>query len=435
MPKILTDCDINNKTDRKLQLKKNCFFIFTMIFLIKLVLCLLPSDSIDMGGYKAWSEHLAVRGFGDFYQTWHVVYGPPYMYLLWLSGKIAAMFSLLGTKAHEILIKLWSVFFDIGGGCLIYHIGRKNQAERIGFWMGVGYALNPAIIFNSSVWGQFESLVATMLLAIVYCLLDERKILATFLFVTAVLMKPQAAELLPVVVLLFFYRFAWREFWLSAIGSLAIYTAITVPFAAGRPFLWIIEHYLKSGGDYPYATANGFNLWTILGGQTINDSQPFAGWNYAAWSLLVVGLVVAAVLVLIWRKRFQPFWIYYGAFLLCFGVFLFGSRMHERYLFPALIFMTVAAVWERKLVSPLIGLSLCHFGNTFYIYLRGWLEKPQNEMLIAVRDWMQNFQHAPMSVWVPVNDPIASGIAWITLFIFGYSLYLLIEHKQITTIR
>lgn len=435
MPKILADCDISNQTDRKLQLKKKCFFILTSLFLFKLILCLLPSDSIDMGGYKAWSEHLAVKGFEDFYQTWHVVYGPPYMYLLWLSGKIAVMFSLLGTKTHEILIKLWSVLFDIGGGCLIYQIGRKRQAERIGFWMGIGYALNPAIIFNSSVWGQFESIAATMLLAIVYCLLEQRKITATLLFVTAVLTKPQTAELLPVVILLFFNRFAWRDFWLATIGSLAVYTAITIPFTADRSFLWIIEHYLQSGGDYPYATANGFNLWTILGGQTMNDSQSFAGWNYAAWSLLMVGLLVVAVLILIWRKRFRPFWIYYGAFLLCFGVFLFGSRMHERYLFPALIFMTAAAVWERKLVGPLIGLSLCHFGNTFYIYLRGWLEKPQNETLVAIREWLQNVQQVPMSVWAPVNDMIASGIAWVTLVIFGYSLYLIIELNQTTKLN
>lgn len=409
------------------QLKKYSLSIFAILFLIKLVLCLLPSDSIDMGGYKAWSEHLALKGFDDFYQTWHVVYGPAYLYLLGISGKIAAIFSLLGTKAHEVLIKLWSVLFDLGGGYLIYQIGRKQQKERWGFWMGVGYALNPAIIFNSSAWGQFESLLATMLLAIVYCLIIDRKVLAVLLFTTVILTKPQGAELLPLVVLLFFYRFVWRDLWLSVIGSLAVYTAIVVPFSVGRPFFWILEHYLKSGGDYPYATANGFNIWTIMKGQTVIDSQPFAGWNYAAWSLILVAVVLIVVIGLIWRQKYQPFWIYYGAYLLCFGVFLFGSRMHERYLFPALIFLTVAVIWERKLLPALIGLSLCHFGNTFYIYLRGWMEQTKITFLINIRDWLQTTQHAPMSVWAPVNDSIALGIAWGTLFIFGYSLYFLIQ--------
>ena len=40
-------------------------------------------------------------------------------------------------------------------------------------------------------------------------------------------------------------------------------------------FCWMPNLYLASVEDYPYATANAFNLWTLLGGQSIEDSNTF----------------------------------------------------------------------------------------------------------------------------------------------------------------
>src|SRR5690554_667451 len=84
---------------------KPVIVLIILIVLTKLLLSFLPSDAIDMPGYRAWSRHLATRGFDDFYQTWHVVYAPAYLYLLWLSGIIAEFFS-LSPRLHE--------FFKIG---------------------------------------------------------------------------------------------------------------------------------------------------------------------------------------------------------------------------------------------------------------------------------------------------------------------------------
>ncbi len=397
--------------------------VFIAALVIKILFCLLPSDSIDMAGYKAWSMHLTLRGFDDFYQSWHVVYAPAYLYPLWLAGELAAVFSWLGTKSHEILIKVWSIFADAVGGYLIYRIGRKWNLEKTGFWLSILYLLNPAIIMNSSVWGQFESVMTVLLLAVVYCFLAEKPVPGALLFTVAVLTKPQSALLAPLVAFLFFYRFSWRDLLLAVVGSSAMYVVIVAPFSTGRPIYWVFEHYLKSGGDYPYATANAFNLWTILGGQIVPDNQHFLGLTYALWSMVLLIGVVIFSFGPVWRNKADPFWVYYAAFLLCFGVFMVGSRMHERYLFPAIIFLTICAIRDRKLILPLWILSICHFGNTLYIYLRGWLEKPQaNPILAILRQWIDQFDPGSISIWADPKDPVGLFIAWITLAVLAYCL-------------
>jgi len=381
---------------------KPVIVLIILIVLTKLLLSFLPSDAIDMPGYRAWSRHLATRGFDDFYQTWHVVYAPAYLYLLWLSGIIAEFFS-LSPRLHEFFIKLWPVLFDLAGGILLYLTARDCGRKRFGLILAAMYALNPAVVFNSSVWGQFESVAATMLFGAVYFFRRRRSVTGVILFVTAVLVKPQSAMLAPVVLLLFLKNFSLRKLWLALAGSACAYLAVVLPFSAGRPVYWVFQHFLTSGGDYPYATANAFNLWTILGGQTVPDHLPFWGLSYAGWSLIFLATATAAVVWFLLRKPVTSGEVYYAAYFYSFAVFMLGSRMHERYLFPALIFLTAALLWEKKLWGPLVILSLCHFANTWYIYARGWRGQ----------------------VWAPPDDRLALAIAGITLVVFLYSVYYL----------
>jgi len=270
----------------------------------RLLLSLLPSYKIDMGGYKAWSLHLAGKGFSGLYETFHIVYAPAYMYLLWLTGEIASILH-LGDTALEFMIKIWAVLSDIAGGYLIFLIGRRYKRQRTGLLLGAVYALNPGVFFNSSVWGQFDSIPATLLLGVIYCFTLNKKVSAAILFAIAVLTKPQSALLAPLVLILFFRGFSFgkiehrRKLLYAITGCAGIYIFTVYPFYMATPFYseaqqalpnfaapiyqaadffyWIIELYLRSVKDYPYATANAFNIWTILGGQTVNDSLPFLG--------------------------------------------------------------------------------------------------------------------------------------------------------------
>lgn len=389
--------------------KRKMAVIITSAVIIRLLLTLLPSYRVDMEGYRAWSHYLANNGYGSFYRAFHVVYGPIFPYLLHLSGILAKTLS-LSPNAHEYLIKLWALLSDLVGAVLIYKLGRRRGREGLGFMLGVGYLLNPAVFFNSSIWGQFDSIPATMLLGVIYLLYLRRKSSAIALFVISILTKPQSVFLLPIIAYLFFtIDFNWRDLFSSFIVGSAIYLIIIHPFGAGRPVYWLIEHYLKSGGDYPYATANAFNLWTLLGGQTIYDNESFMGLTFSAWSLIFLALTCLATCLLLRRQQAQLFSWLFSTYFLAFATFFFGARMHERYLFPAFIFLTTLILWERAFLLPLVILSGCHLVNQWYIY-----------------------ELARKGVyWVPRFDPLALGIAIVTLGVLVQTIgYLFRYHKS-----
>jgi len=425
---------------------KTIFWVLLGVVIIRILLTLSPSHKVDMGGYNYWSHYLSERGFQGFYESLHVVYAPFYMYLLLISGKIASFFA-VSNLTHEFLIKLWAVLFDFIGGYLIYLIGKKIGKPRLGFWAGIFYILNPAIFINSSIWGQFDSLLATILLVTVYCFYINRSILAVILYTIAILTKPQGIFLFPLVFYLFFFQgLQWKKvipffeekysrqefkkyfnkkYWIKIlIGTIAIlstYSLIVLPFfkpspnSNGNPllavtdlFLWVPRLYLKHVNDYPYATANGFNLWTIFWGQTTLDSEPFFGLTYAIWSkILLLGLWSYALWALVKIKK-NNFSLFYISYLLGFGFFMFYSRMHERYLVPALIFLVVCVLWDSSLWFPTLILSMAVLVNQSYMYE------------LAKKDFY----------WLPKNDNLALFIASISLIILGHSIYYIFKYAQ-----
>jgi Gpi18-like mannosyltransferase len=433
-----------NETHVQKPLSSNTMLIVGIIMIVaRILLTLLPSHKIDMGGYNYWSHYLADKGFAGIYNT-HLVYGPAYLYLLYISGKIASIFA-VSDLTHEFLIKFWAVLFDFLGGWLIYHIGKQHGKPKLGFWVGIVYILNPAIFINSSIWGQFDSLLATILFGVVYCFSVKKQVTAVVLYMIAVLTKPQSIFLFPLVVYLFFFQdLEWRKvlpffkkdfsktelqsyfnrsYWLKVlIGAGAVivtYVVLVIPAFEPNPadlaspllwisdfFLWLPRLYFKYVNDYPYATANGFNLWTILGGQVVPDSEPFWGLTYAAWEKILLLAVWGFSIWAFIKNKKNTFSLYYIAYLLGFGFFMFYGRMHERYLVPALIFLGVCVLWDSYIWVSMIILSACVLVNQYYLYQ------------LAKQDFY----------WLAKDDSLAMLIAVVSLVIFIYSIYYFYRH-------
>lgn len=398
--------------------------IISAVIFRLLVSVIFPSYQIDMGGYKAWSIRLAVSSFSKFYDSGlHVVYGPFYLYFLWITGSIVSAFNLFDLP-HEFLIKIWAVASDFIGAILIYKIAKRHSKEKLGAILAAIYVLNPGIFFNSSVWGQFDSIPATMMLGTVYLFELKKPVHAIALYTLSIIAKPQSIFLAPIIICMFFLQFDWSQLSLylkekkksqtksfvksfviktvsSLAGGIVVYILTILPFTGKRSFLWLISHYINSGGDYPYATANAFNIWTIFGAQTITDNHLFLDITYYKWGLL---MLAATAIFSIWyliKNKNNPFALYYSSYIMLFGSFMLFTRMHERYLFPALIFITVCILWDLRLIIPTVIVSACRFANELYVYYCGNYGNP----------------------WVTPTDIFSHVIAWLTLIGFGYSIY------------
>ncbi len=580
IPAMAKDKGARNSKEKKGALPLRYLVVILIIaVIIRMLLNFLPCYKIDMGGYRYWSDYLANKGFGNFpnfYRDVHCVYGPVYMYFLWATGKIVHLFS-LQQAGNEFFVKIWAVLSDVIGGVLIYFIGRKYNKEKLGIAIGLLYIFNPAVFFNSSVWGQFDSFTATMLLAVVYLFNLKKSNAAVFMYAVAALTKPQSIALLPLVVILYFKAFPWKKYsqyikdrdkavlksacletlkkiGIPIAGCLVIYAVLVYPFykeipfytlkemqvyggtdtgnlalnksvtasdaeeatytsyipgnavddkgdtfwssghsdpqwiyvdldgsyeisqvllswswefARGyqvkvsddakswktvytevkgdgqadkvsfspvktryvrvecmkRPFpygifnvdkdsgfvrkaayhftdfyLWLVHQYTSSLNDYPYATANAFNLWMVLGKQTASDKEDFAlGLNSSTWGyIFLLGISVFAVALLLIRKR-SVLALYYAGYFLTLGTFVFGTKMHERYMLPAITFAMVCILWDKRMLIPTIILSACSLGNQWLVYRAGNTDSN--------------------SPWIMPNDSSGMFISWVTLLV------------------
>ncbi len=367
------------------------------IFIFRIIITCIESYPIDINGYVAWSNYLAEYGSSQLYGTsgFHIVYAPFFQYFLWITGIIANKFS-LSLALHSYLIKLWSVLFEYLGAWIIIVISEKTNKVRAGIIMALIYLINPGIFINSSIWGQFDSIPATMLIGVLALFEYKKPNPAALLFLIAVLTKPQSGLLLPVVLYLYFkdFRFNLKFFIRLIIGlmsGLFVYYAIVLPFYLPTnladklpilidPLYWLFELYFNSIKDYPYATANAFNFWFLLGGQVMPDNLPFLGLNYFTWgNILMIAAVIYSFICLI-KGKATTYSIAYFAYLVQFSAFFFMTKMHERYLLPAIIFVTLASVFEKKHLLPLALISFSVFINHLYLYIISfgevyWLER------------------------------------------------------------
>lgn len=368
-----------------------------LIFIFRILITCIKPYPIDMSGYVAWSKYLAIYGPSQFYGTsgFHVVYAPFFQYFLWFTGEIANRLS-VSTALHAFLIKFWSVLFEFIGAWLILVISEKANKAKAGTIMALIYLINPGIYINSSIWGQFDSIPATMLIGVIALFEYRKHNLAALLFLIAVLTKPQSGLLLPVVLYLYFKEFkldlkSFIRLIIGLISGLLLYYAIVLPFYLPTsladklpkfmdPLYWLFELYFSSIKDYPYATANAFNLWFLLGGQIQPDNLPFLGLSYFTWgNILMVAGVLYAFTCLI-KGKASTYAIAYFSYLVQFGAFFFMTKMHERYLLPAIIFITLASVFEKKHLSLLALISFSVFINHLYLYIISfgeayWLER------------------------------------------------------------
>src|SRR6185437_15129271 len=107
-------------------------------------------------------------------------------------------------------VKLPAIVADLGIGVLVYALVRRFAATGIALGAAALYLFNPAVIFNSAVWGQVDSVAAGLALFALYALLKSDDgaregvngwIVAGWLLMAySLLIKPQAAVLLPLMV-------------------------------------------------------------------------------------------------------------------------------------------------------------------------------------------------------------------------------------------
>ena len=320
----------------------------------------------------------------------------------------------LGLSITPGLVKVPGILADAGVAWVLFLYARRYGDKWLGTWSGerlglvaaVIYLFNPGTIFDSAVWGQVDSVGALVLLATLYWLARGWTEAAAAGAVLAMLVKFQFAFLMPVVAVVGIKRHlfgrssdpehAGRRDPIRVLTSLATglgtLVLVILPFrlaiwAPGDPNLSLIDRFIDASVRYKGLTINAFNLWrnpwTGLGDvyrwgcdslpPTCSDGSGTAlvvGSTPISWQLVGALLFGVAALVALWTvaRRDDPAGLLVGALTLAVAFFALPTRVHERYLFPALALAAplVARTWKWAVLYGVLTLSF--FANVYWLY-------------------------------------------------------------------
>ena len=336
-------------------------------FLLRISLAtMITGHPFDLNTFRNWAT-TAANNFSQFYQGHNASdYPPLYIYVLFLIGKIGSLSTL--SPYFTLLLKLPSIVADIATSFLIYKVARKYLSLEISILLAAFYTFNPAIFINSTIWGQVDSFF-TLIIVSAIVLLSEKKIsLATILFTSAVLMKPQGIIFLPV---LFFevIRQKTLKTWLKVfISALVTAVVIVLPFSLNTNGLWIFNLFAGTLAEYPYASVNAFNFLSLLGANFVKDAGTLLVLSYHNWGLIAIVMITASSWFLFIKGKSRVY-ASAAALLLIDGVFTFSTRMHERYLFPAVALSIITYIYlrDKRLMLLAAGYSTTIYVNTHYV--------------------------------------------------------------------
>ncbi len=350
-------------------LKRELSIVATLLLAAFLVRLLFFSNQgyaqIDTADFMSWFHTAADYGPRVFYSKTWCDYPPFNIYFFWIFGSLAKSLSLFGTSMFTYVMKLPSNLFDMATAFLIFTFVRKRLTLKLALIATALYAFNPAVIFNTAVWGQFDAIYTFFLMLSLVLVFSAKPKLAVVAFMLGILTKPQSIAFAPLFFFLIWRNADWKGFVTSVLVAAATVFAVIIPFewTNGNPVNFLSNIYFGAYNGYKYTTLNAFNLWGF-GGMWVPDT---AFTFVLGWAMFAA---LATFTLYFVHKRFkinQEELCLFGAFVLFFGFFMLPTRIHERYLFPAMAVLSLMFVFLKRTRPLYVVLTATCLFNQAYV--------------------------------------------------------------------
>lgn len=346
------------------------FLIITLILLglaLRLLLIQIPGFKFDVDDWFSWSNRLVEVGFSKFYSPQVFSdYAPGYMYILKILGLIKSLLN-INDKSFYLLLKLPAILAD---GFLALVVYKELSKITNKFYSTTGTLLiifNPALIFNSTIWGQIDSIPTLFLIFSVIYLKNKKLILSSLILGIDFLIKPQVLAILPVFILFFIKNFSLKNSIKLILPFAIIVIILSLPFFPNQPIGRLFSLIQKSANQYPYTSLFAYNFWGVVG-FWISDNHIFKTLTYQSWGYILLLSYWIFIGYLFIKNKLSLFSL---ATLSMLSFFFIPTRIHERYLYPAIaLLIFLSAVYKSRLLLTLsLILSLIHFINLYYVYV------------------------------------------------------------------
>lgn len=321
----------------------------------------------DITTFKAWGYTVANTPLTEVYHSSAFLdYPPGYLYVLLILEKLRGVLSLsYESSAYTFLIKLPSILTDLLCGGVLLWLGRKKLGERSALLLSAAYLFCPAVIINSARWGQVDSFCTAILLVSVLLLYREHYAPAALLYGLSIACKPQMLIFAPMYLFFAIKRKKWVQLPIGVLCALFMILLTAAPFTEGFDFLWLLDRYKGTLDYYNYYSINAYNFWTLIGWnwKTLPD-----GFGKTALTLATPVLATALCgVVLLKSKRRDA--LFACAPVLMGVMYLFSVKMHERYLFPSVLFLLLAYAFtpDNRLLRAFAAVSTAHYLNVAHV--------------------------------------------------------------------
>ena len=392
-----------------------------LAFRLVLALAIFPGQGLssDLGFFESWAGTLARVGPGAFYATaGSANYPPGYMYVLWLIGAIAGLFGTSSSHALVLLLKIPAITADIALAALLYGAARRWFGGRAGLLAAAIYLFIPVTWYDSALWGQVDAVGTLVMVAAIVLLVEGWSEPAAALAAFSLLIKPQDAIVLVVLIPVLVARHLLRVGsgpkvnlgprlaglnrrlggLLLEQGPIRLATSLAAGGLAGIlpliPFditryapasladVPVIGHvagllglFVSDSGQFSVLTANAYNAWALVGDHSLAGIIGGSGGSWTADSLVVIGglhavtlgaILLAGLGVLVaggLLLRADRLAIVLGFTLVAFAFYAVPTRVHERYLFPLFGSAALLAAGAARWAWAYLGVGLLNTVN------------------------------------------------------------------------
>lgn len=323
---------------------------------------LLPWFNIikDHGGLPALSEQ--VGNYGLFYQTLISLMTyfsiPPFMQYKLLSCIFdVALAIMAGVIYHEERLRGVVGTPDADNKALVSKVRLQSWFFAAAVWV------LPTVMFNSSYWGQCDSMYAFFCLATLY-FLRRGSIIKAFVFLgLAFSCKLQTVFIIPIIGVYYLISKRFSLLWIL-LSVVVMWLTGIVAFAYGRSLLDPILIYTDQVGHYQQLYMNFPSMWMLVG-----DDYWSLRWFAVLFTVIVLAIGLWYCLnrkeTVLSRERFYAVAVWF-----MWSMLLFLPSMHDRYGYILDIVLLMLAFLDRRYLKyavVTILLSLFCYG----IYLFG----------------------------------------------------------------
>jgi Gpi18-like mannosyltransferase len=273
----------------------------------------------------------------------------PFWFLGWLYEQlISPLFGRTRLGDPDMLrfmLRIPGLAADLLAGALIFRVLRARCSCNAAILAAAAYVFNPALIFDSAYWGQTAAIHALFMLLSIILLDRHRYDWAGVALTAAILTKPQAIAIAPVVLLLAIKE---RGTLRLVAGGVVAMLVIAAPFIFAGNSASVVEEYAQTTKFHPFIAPNAHNFWWFVtgGGGWQRDTNLMGPISFRTAGFLFFSAATLLSLFIVWRDRK---WLFLAAAYQSLAFFMLNTQIHENHLLAMFAPLVIAASLDRQL--------------------------------------------------------------------------------------